>query len=183
MTGYEQMAEAPLKGDNILAAIAQTARDIVAQQEAVERAEAELKKAQNRLKDLQETTMVDLMNDAGQTELTTVDGYIVSIKETVRGQPTKENAPAAYKWLRDKKHGGIIKSTIQAQLGKVDEKLVAKALAALSKLKIQAGVKEEVHWQTLGALVRELLDKGENIPLDLLGVQVIKGAVVKPKKS
>lgn len=183
MTGYEQMAEAPLKGDNILAAIAQKARDIIEQQKAVEKAEEDLKKAKRRLADMVETEMVELMSDAGQEQLTTVDGYIVSIKENVRGQPTKENASAAFKWLRDHKHGGIIKSEISAPLGKADPALVKKALAALEKLKIQAAVDEKVHWQTLGALVRELLAKGENIPLDLLGVQVIKAADVVPKKA
>ncbi len=180
MTGYEELAQAPL-GDNILAQIAQTARDILAAQEAVREREAELKAAQQHLKTLVEEVMVELLQEAGQEELTTIDGLKVSIKEMVRGQPTKDNEAAAFAWLRDHGQGGIIKSQIMADLGKADQEKVQAALEALASAGVRGQTKQGVHWQTLGALVRELLSKGENVPLDLLGVHVWKQAEVKPK--
>jgi peptidoglycan hydrolase CwlO-like protein len=53
MNDYEQLAQKPL-GDNILAQIAATARDILEAREEVSRREEALKEAQNRLKGLQE---------------------------------------------------------------------------------------------------------------------------------
>lgn len=180
MTGYEQLAQAPL-GDNILAQIAGTARDIIAAQQEVEEADEALKAAKRRLAVLQESTMPELMTEAGQTELTTIDGLKVSIKELVRGQPTKENQVAAFAWLRERGQGGVIKSKIEADLGKVPEEKVREAVEALRPLGIRAGTKEEVHWQTLGSLVREMLARGDDVPLDLLGVHITKQADVKPK--
>lgn len=182
MTGYEQLAQAPL-GDNILAAIAQTARDVLAARDDVAEKEAALKASQQKLKTLVEEVLVELMKEAGQEKLTTADGLIVDVKEMVRGQPSAENQPAAFAWLRDTGNGGIIKSQIIADLGKAPKEKVQEAIQALVKLGIPtASAKEAVAWQTLGALVREKLAAGENIPLDLLGVHIWKQADVKPKK-
>lgn len=177
---YEQLAQAPL-GDNILAQIAATARDILDAQNAVVEAELELKTRQNLLRALQENTMPDLMAAAGQEKLTTSDGLIVEVKSNVRGQPTKENESKAFDWLRSKGQGGVIKTQLAADLGKAPEAKVQAAVDALSGQGIRPMVKEGVHWQTLGALVREMLARGDDVPLDLLGVHVSKLAEVKPK--
>lgn len=180
MTGYEQLAQAPL-GDNILAQISQTARDILEAQEEVRQREEDLKDAQKRLRVLQEDTLPELMQEAGQEELTTADGLKVSIKEIIRGTPSKDNAAAAYEWLRQHGHGGIIKSTVKADLGKADSDQVQKAVSALTQLGAPAKADQTVAWQTLGALVREMMSKGQDVPLDLLGVLIWKQAEVKPK--
>jgi len=181
MTSYEQLAQQPL-GDNILAQIAATARDIIAAQDAVAEAEAELSSRQKFLRSLKEEILPELMTEAGQTQLTTIDGLLVSIKETVRGQPSEANQPAAFDWLRSKGQGGVIKSKLEADLGRAPEDKVKAAVEALTAQGIQAGTKESVHWQTLGSLVREMLARGDDVPLDLLGVQVWKQADVKPRR-
>jgi hypothetical protein len=182
MTSYEQLAQAPLKTDNILAQIAGVARDIVAAADAVAAAEEALKDAQKHLKVLREEVMPELMAAAGQEELTTIDGYVVSIKDMVRGQPTKDKEREAFKWLRDGGNGGIIKSEINVDLGKAKEDEIQKAVEALKAAGLtKAFHKQSVHWQTLGSLVREKLSKGEDVPLELLGVHMWKQADVKPK--
>lgn len=180
MNDYEQLAQKPL-GDNILAQITATARDILEAREEVSRREEALKEAQNRLKGLQEDILPELMAEAGQEELTTIDGLKVSIKELVRGQPSKDNEVEAFAWLRESGNGGIIKSEVIADLGKADQEAVQKALETITAAGLKAKAKQTVHWQTLGALVREKLAKGEVVPLDLLGVHMWKQAEVKPK--
>lgn len=181
MDGYEQASQQPL-GDNILAQIASTAREIIEAQDLVLRREEELKEAQAALRALREDIMPELMSVAGQEELTTADGLKVSIKDMVRGQPSQEKAREAYAWLRESGNGGIVKSQIEADLGKGDAELVKRAVDALSAVGVKSTTKESVQWQTLGALVREMLSKGKNVPLDLLGVRLWKQAEVKPKK-
>lgn len=181
MSGYEQLAQAPL-GDNILAQIAGTARDILEAQREVAEAEEALREAQAKLKTLQEVTMIELMVDAGQEELTTIDGLKVSIKDMIRGTPTKDKEKDAFDWLRKSGNGGIIKSELSADLGKAKPEEIKKALDALKAAGIaKANHKQSVHWQTLGALVREKLAKGEDVPLETLGVYMWKQAEVKPK--
>lgn len=180
MTDYEQLAQKPL-GHNILAQIAATARDILDARDEVAEAEEVLKQKQARLRSLQEDILPELMTEAGQEELTTIDGLKVSIKEMVRGQPPKDKEAEAFAWLRESGNGGIIKSKLEADLGKADADKIKAAQEALAPLGFRAAPKQSVHWQTLGALVREKLAKGEQVPLDLLGVHIWKQAEVKPK--
>lgn len=180
MSDYEQLAQKPL-GDNILAQIAQTARDIVAATDEVAEAEEALKAKQASLKALKEEILPELMSIAGQEQLTTIDGYKVTLKDMVRGQPSKENEAKAYAWLREHGQGGVIKSRLEADLGKGDPELVKQAIEALSAIGVRAAAKQSIPWQTLGALVRELLEAGKPVPLDLLGVHMWKQADVKAK--
>lgn len=181
MSGYEDMVT-PIVGDNILAQIAQTARDVIAAEADVVKAEEALKAAQSRVQLLKEATLPDLMENAGQKKLTTIDGYVVEVKDVVRGKPSKEREPEAFAWLRKFGHGGIIKTALEADLGRVDPKVLQKAVKALSRLNITAQQKDSVHHQTLGALVRELLERGESVPFSTLGVSVTKAANVSPTK-
>ncbi|QHJ77435.1 MAG: hypothetical protein [Bacteriophage sp.] len=168
-------------GDNILAQIAATARQIVDQKKAVAAKEAELKEEQNKLKMLQEEALPELMKDAGQQKLTTADGLVVEVKDVIRGTPTKEREAEAFQWLRDHGQGGIIKSRIEADLGKVPQERIRAALDALLGLGFQSRTKQTVHWQSLAAMVKELMERGEDVPLDVLGVHIYTQAEVKPK--
>lgn len=183
MTGYEQLAQIPL-GDNILAQIAGVARDIEAAKADVAEAERVLKDKQATLRVLQENTLPDLMNEAGQTELTTTDGLVVTVKDYVRGNPSKEQEPAAVAWLRSVGQGGIVKSRLTADLGKLPEDKVAAAEEALRAQGIRDIARgETVHPQTLLAAVREMLEEGKDVPLGILGIQQMKKAEVKPAKK
>jgi hypothetical protein len=171
----------PQYGDNILAQISAVARQIVEAKTAVQEAEEALKARQRELEHLQQTVLPELMNDAGQEQVTTLEGLRVTLKQVYRGTPSKENERDAFRWLRDNGHGGIIKSQVQADLGKVDEEKALEAVNSLRQLGFQAGAKQSVAWQTLGSLVKELLATGEAVPLDVLGVRVWTEAEVKPK--
>lgn len=170
-------------GDNILAQIAATAREIIQKKKDVADAEANLKLEQNKLRTLQEEVLPELMKDAGQQKITTADGLTVEVKNVIRGTPSKDNEAAAYKWLRDHGQGGIINSRIEADLGKVDLDRAQKAMKALNDLGFQSRTKQTVHWQSLAAMVRELMERGDDVPLDILGVRVFTAADVKFKPN
>lgn len=181
MTGYEQLAKIPL-GDNILAQIAGCARDIEHAKWEVAQAEAVLKDKQATLRVLQEVVMPDLMSQGGQSSLTTEDGYVVTLKDDVRGNPSKEQEPAAYAWLRSVGQGGIIKKVLVAPLGKMPDVEVLAAKDALAHEGIkEVAVLESVHNQTLLAAIRGRLADGKPVPFELLGLQQVKKAEVKAK--
>lgn len=175
--GYEELAAAPL-GDNILAQIAATARDAMEAQREIEEAEENLRRAKQRRRTLVEETLPELMRDAGQTSLTTIDGIKVTTRDMYRGTPSKANQREAYQWLRDNGQGAIIKSTLEATFGRGDDERAQQALDSLGKLGVTAGTKETVHWQTLASVVRERLAQGQPCPMDLLGVHTWTEAVI-----
>lgn len=176
--GYDVYAQQPL-GDNLLAQIAATARDIVEAREEVARREEALREANSHLRTLTEVVMVELMQEAGQTDIKTADGTRVTIAEVYRGQPKKENEAKAFQWLRDQGHGAILKNKITAELGRTEDEKAAAVMDSMREQGLQPSCKASVHWATLCSLVKELLEDGEQVPLDILGVHVHKAAKVK----
>ncbi|MDV7392899.1 hypothetical protein RZS08_16130, partial [Arthrospira platensis SPKY1] len=82
-------------------------------------------------------------------------------------------------WLRKNGHEGVIKNQVIATLSRGEDSLVSKVLAALRDAGIsQVSHKEDVHYQTLQALLRELAHE-PGFPRDLFAVHEVKKVVVK----
>jgi len=181
MTGYESFAAAPL-GDNILAQIAQTARDVLEAQALVILREGELKDAKKVLSILQQDTMPDLMTAAGVEDLKTIDGHRVTMKTGTQWRPDQAQKALTVKWLENNGHSGIVKREVKVEMGKVTQEQVDDLAYKLVALGWTPAARLDVHPQTFGALVRELLARGEDVPLAEMGAEVTKFADVKPSK-
>lgn len=180
MTDLEQMSEAPL-GDNILASIAETARDIVKATARVKEVEEELKLAKQRLRGLREELMPELMNQAGQQKLTTADGLEVSMRREFRHPASLEQKAFTWDWLRENGNGGIIKKSVTAAVGRLPDEELQKLVEMLSATGAAVAVKEDVSYQTLGSLVKGMLEEGADVPLEQMGGVVWDQANVKAK--
>lgn len=183
MSEFDEYAEyaKPQLGDNLLAHIAQTAREAVELQARIERIQQELTQAQNELKLITESTLPELMETAGQKKLTTIDGIEIDVRDVVRASLPKARTLEAVKWLREAGHGGIVKNELKVDFGREEDKVANRAQKALEKLGLMPQRKLSVHTQTLGALVRELLADGKECPLELLGAHIQKTAMLTIK--
>jgi hypothetical protein len=177
----EQYAQQPL-GDNILAQIAQTARDVMEAQALVAEREEALKDAQKLLRVLQQETLPELMATAGQDALTTIDGLKVAMKTGTQWRPDQDQRKATISWLEDNGHAAIVKREVKLPLGKVSQEEVNALSSTLVGMGLAPAFKLDVHPQTFGALIRELLQNGENVPLADMGAEVTKFAEVKAGK-
>lgn len=181
MNEMELYAQQPL-GDNILAQIAQIARDVIDAMDLVSEREEALKDAQKLLRTLQQETLPDLMTSAGQEALTTVDGLKVAMKTGTQWRPDQNQRAMTIAWLEENGHSGIVKREVKVALGKVTQQEVNDLSGKLVEMGLAPAFKLDVHPLTFGALVRELLSKGENVPLSDMGAEVTKFADVKPVK-
>ena len=165
---------------NILSQITNTVREFLAAERDVKAAEETLKAAQDRLRNISETQLPMLMDEAKQKVLTTEDSYQVARSEVIRASISVENMPKAAEWLISNGQGAIIKRELSLKFGKGEEDQANEAVETLRARKFAPVDKMSVHPQTLGSVVRELLEAGKEIPMDLLGVYV--QPVVKVKK-
>jgi hypothetical protein len=140
-----------------------------------------------------------LMEQFGLSEVKLKDGSRVTIKPFVKANLPTETALTKCKtdeerdMLRDridggleylKKHGAesIIKNMLTVQFAKGQSALSKKAIAALAKLGIQTDVVESVHAQTLTAWVRERLQEGKPVDMNLFSVYNGNIATVETSK-
>jgi len=168
--------------EDTLAAITRTARELREAQDDVARCGEELKKAQERVRVLEELTLSDLMDRAGQKKLTTVDGYELERGETLRASIPQANMPQAIMWLRGQGQDAIVKRKIDLEFGKGEDQKAAEALDAIIKAGFAPTDKQTVHPQTLGAVLRELVGNGVEVPMALLGAHVQGWVRMKPAK-
>lgn len=149
--------------------------------------EAEIAKAEQRLKELQQDhlnvtqfELPELMDEAGMTQFKLRDGSLVTITESIRASIPSSNPTPALNWLRENGHGHVIKNDYTVSFGKGEEdkaKEFGEELKSHDDLKYKN--KEHVHWQTLQSVLKEQLEEGVDVPLDIFGAYPQKITKIK----
>ena len=142
--------------------------------------------AENRVKevkeDLRKVAEVDLpeaMEAAEMEDFTLQDGSKVSIKLKYAAAISKANADAAFSWLRKNNFDGIIKRTVSMKFGKGEDDDAGEAIGLLEGAGFTVEDKPDVHSSTLRAFVKEQLEQGVDLPMELFGVHKIIRAVIQ----
>lgn len=182
-SAYEEDAQtaAPVAGDNILAQITRCARELKEADDAVAEAEAALKLAQQRARVLRENTLPELMKEAGQEKLRTADGWDIELTETIRASIPVATKGEALKWLEENGQAAIIKRQIELAFGRDEGDKADRALTLVLEAGFHPSDKQSVHPMTLAATIRELVEKGVEVPMQLLGAYVQSGVKMKVK--
>lgn len=144
----------------------------------IAKAEANLEIAKENWRKIAEKELPNAMQEIGMTEFKLSNGTVISVKQKVYASIPKDNKEPAFAWLRENNLDGVIKNTVAVQFAKGED---AKALELANNLALQGLIPEQtqnVHPQTLMALIREQLDKGVEVPLEKFGAHVVNQAKV-----
>lgn len=176
--------ELPL-GGNALAAISKLAEDQWAAEKEVERLQEELEEAGRALRKISEIDLPNMLEELGLSEFKTDSGLVVTVKESIKAGISKDRMAAGIKWLEDNSLGKLVKYGMKITIPKGDTETSEKIYEATKNLVGEDQISSEatVHPQSLGAAVRELLEKGVDVPMDLLGVHRARASKVKVPKG
>lgn len=131
------------------------------------------------LADLLEKEIPLKLQEMGLKEAVLKDGTKVSYVPTYWAKIKNENKAEAFTWLRNNGLGDLIKRRISIDFTKGDDNEASKVKSLLEEKGHLVDDKEDVNYQTLSAMVREQIEKGNDIPKDLLGVFQKKEAKIK----
>lgn len=145
---------------------------LVRQQQKEADLKAELAEVTKARKATEMEELPTLMAEIGPgiSEIKLGNGYTVTLSQDVQCGITAARSDAALAWLRNNDFGGLIKTTVTAEFGKEEDN---EALALYADLESHYGAvtkKQGVHASTLKAFVKEQLEKGAPLPMDLFGV-------------
>lgn len=162
-------------GDNLLAQITGLAQEQKREEVEVARLEAELQAAKERLRDISEHKLPELMDVAEMQDFTTKEGIHIKVAEKIRASIAKQDLARqarAFRWLEDNGQGNLIKRQFTIAFGKDEEKWANKFEGDLKRRKRDLNVKrsKEVNSTTLAAFVKRQLEEGAKIPLETFGV-------------
>ena len=165
-----------------LTSLASLARQIQEEEGNIAKLEDTLKQAKKKLLKLTDEDMPAVMQEVGMNKFELDDGSMVEVKPTYGASILVDNRPQAYDWLRENGYDDIIKNNVTCSFGRgEDDKASAFKTFAAEKGYV-ANQKTEIHSQTLRAFVKERVEAGDALPMELFGAWVGQRAVIKRGK-
>ena len=169
-------------GQNGLASISQTAKQIRLAAQDIEAAQKDLKEKEAEHRRLTDEVMPALFAELGMSEFTLDDGSKITVKQTYSASPLKENREKVYEWLRQEGYGDIIKNTVFCSFGQEEDSKAKEFYELAEQQGYTAEAKTEVHPSTMRAFVKERVEAGDDFPMDLFGAWVGQRATIKGGK-
>jgi|19_taG_2_1085344.scaffolds.fasta_scaffold05962_3 hypothetical protein len=146
----------------------------------VEELEEELRRAKQDLRDVQEEQIPDIMMELGVTDVTLSDGRKLTIKEDLHCKIADKNRKEAHDWMIENGFGDIIKNQVVVNVETGNQEALNSLLGVLSSNQYEDySLKNNIHFQTLKKFVKENIEAGVDIPLNLFGVFMSKKAQIK----
>ena len=113
-----------------------------------------------------------LLSEMGLSSLKLADGSAVEVKPYYAANISIKNREAAYNWLRENGLGDIIKNNVTVSFGRNEDNKAAEYANLAKSQGYQPTQKLKVEPMTLKALVRERIEKGVEMPMDIFNVFV-----------
>jgi len=181
---YEEMFDAAESLESVDTNTTKTLSNLVKQLEDInaniEHAEAELKKLKQERSRVSMENIPALMDEMGVDRID-VDGVSVQLGNFVSASIPTDRKQEAYDWLRDNGLDDIIKNEVILGFGRGEDETAQKIMLDLENRGFHPESKTHIHAMTLKAFVRERVENGLPIDLDLFGAFVGKTATLKRK--
>ena len=144
-------------------------RDLEDQVKAEEQA---LKDKEKEIERISGEVIPTLLSEMGLSSLKLADGSAVDVKPYYSANISIKNRESAYNWLRSNGLGDIIKNDITVSFGRNEDNKAAEYANLAKGQGYQPTQKLKVEPMTLKALVRERIENGKDMPMDIFNVFV-----------
>ena len=146
--------------------------DLKSAKKTAAKKETELKEANDRVALLSEVLIPEIMEEDLHTDhfSSLQHGLIVKLKKLTFAHISEARKEAAHHWLEENGHGGMIKREITVAFNREQEDAANDLRSDLKKKYPGVKTKKAVHAGTLKAWAAKQLEKGANLPMELLGI-------------
>src|SRR6266511_1032943 len=135
-----------------------------------------------QLRRVMEQDLPEAMDDVRMTKFVLDDGTTITVKPFYAASIPEDRKEEAFDWLKEHDFDGMIKADVKVSFGKGEfeiAKSFVEFIRGFNEKAIDPEYKENVHWQTLRAWVKEQIEGGHPLPLDMFGVFVGRKAELK----
>lgn len=160
-----------------LSDLVRTLRDV---EQQIDDAENHLKALKQNKHKLSVENIPALMDEMGVDRID-VDGVTVTRKMMVHASIPVERKEEAFSWLREQGLDDIIKNDISVSFGKGEDNVAGDVVGLLQERGFDPQTKTHIHPSTLKAFVKERLENGKPIDLDMFGAFVANAAEIRRK--
>lgn len=150
--------------------------------QTLELCELDVKRAKTRVRHLAEEVIPNRMTELGCKEHVLLNGFKVELGTTYDIGITVDNREAAYQWMDENGHGGLIKRDITIHFNRDQQDDARKLQKELQSRKFpDVSEKASIHHSTLGSWGRKRLEAGEFMPPSITATRrpIVKVAKTK----
>jgi len=168
---------------NLTTVLRQLADEYLKSEAEVQRIETELETAKSVMKDIAEVR-IPQATDGMDGKFNLGDGRELTVKEEIRSSIAGDKREPAIEWLDAHNYGHIVKRQVIVEFAKGETERTTKFLEAVKGLEKELGMlvvktNFSVHHATLNSWVKEQLNEGTNLPVDVFGIFRQRTAKVK----
>tara|TARA_R100000742_G_C4279566_1_gene104518 strand:- start:5778 stop:6323 length:546 start_codon:yes stop_codon:yes gene_type:complete len=162
--------------------IADACNRLLATQEKIAKCEEHLKTLKETEQGLSEQFIPNLMQKSGITMLKLSDGSTVEVKPFYAAKIPASKTDDAFSWLRENGYGDLIKNTVSLLFSKSEDNVATALIEDLKSKGHNVSQRQKVEPMTLKAFVREQIQNGQQVPMDLFGVYIANKTTIKNKE-
>lgn len=175
----EQDSSPDLK-DTDLSNISEMGRQLTDLEEKIQIQEKQLKSLKEDYRKISEDLLPNKLRELGVSEFKLADGTSMAIQQYYSARITPDNRDVCFHWLETNGLGDVIKNTVSANFGRGEDEAAQTLMTELEDQGHTLTQKKWVEPMTLKAVVREQVEKGNDLPLEAFNVYV--GQKIKVKK-
>lgn len=142
-----------------------------------------LRRLNATIRELAEFKIPEFMALAGIASVKLEDGSMVEVKENMTASVAGKTLPKVLEWLRANNHDGLIKTGVAVEFAKGKADQAEELGKILAEMGYKPELSENVNTGSFKSLVKELIEEGVPVPLEDLGIYVVKKAVLTPSKE
>ena len=151
-------------------------------QKQITKCEENIKNLRGEERLLSENEIPNLMQQSGISSLKLIDGSSVEVKPFYAAKIPVSKTDEAFDWLSSNGYGDLIKNQVSLTFGKSEDNVANSIVEDLKGKGHNVSQKKKVERMTLKAFVREQIQSGQKLPMDLFGVYVSNKTTIKTKE-
>jgi len=175
----EKETQPDIKAED-LGNISDLGRRLAELEEKIQLEEEHLKTLKAEHRKVSEDLLPNKLRELGVSEFKLADGTSMSIQQYYSARITPENREVCFHWLENNGLGDIIKNTVSANFGRGEDEAASELMTQLEGDGHSLVQKKWVEPMTLKAVVKEQVEKGNDLPLEAFNVYI--GQKIKVKK-
>jgi len=168
--------------DESLDAISRLAQGAANLEQEIAKTEEALKEKKAALHKITDEQLPEALEEMNLQKFTLKDGSEISVKPIYAASIPKDRRDEAFAWLRDHKFGDLVKNNVSVTFGRGEDEVAKDFVGLCSRQGFVPSQLEKVEPMTLKAWLREQVEAGHPIPLDLFGAFISQRAIIKRSK-
>ena len=145
-------------------------------------AEQLLKDKKQALHKITDEQLPEALEEMGLQKFTLTDGAEISVKPIYSASIPRDRKDEAFEWLRDHEFGDLVKNNVTVTFGRGEDETAKDFVSLCGSQGFVPSQLEKVEPMTLKAWLRERVEAGDAIPLDLFGAFISQRAIIKRSK-